>query len=162
MVFAAEKATVRHIVTEQYFLQPLSRTFHGRDVFAPVAAYLGAGVPPSRFGPLIEDHLRLNIGQATRTGKRNWTGSVLKVDHFGNLITNLHIDEFPDVRTRPFEMNVGLQTLTRLALTFSEGTQGELFVIVGSSGFLEVAANQASAAKVLGCGVGSPAELVLY
>lgn len=162
MVFAAEKATVRHVETEQYFLQPLSRTFHGRDVFAPVAAYLGAGVPPSNFGPLIEDYLRLNIGQATQTGKRNWTGCVLKVDHFGNLITNLHIDEFPGVRSRPFEINAGLQTLTRLALTFSEGTQGELFVIVGSSGFLEVAANQASAAKLLGCGVGSPVELALY
>jgi S-adenosylmethionine hydrolase len=162
MIFAREPAKVRHITAEKYFLSPVSRTFHGRDIFAPVAAHLAAGVKTAQFGKRIEDHLRLNIGKPTRTGKRNWTGVVLKVDYFGNLITNLHIDEFLDVRTRPFELNVGLEKLTRLALTFSEGSQGELFVIVGSSGFIEVVANQASAAKALGCSAGSPVELTLF
>lgn len=162
MIFAKEKAKVRHITAEKLFLKPLSRTFHGRDIFAPCAAHLGAGVLPAKFGKLIQDYLKLTIGQPTQTGKRNWTGAVLKVDHFGNLITNLHIDEFLDIRTRPFELHVGLEKLTRLALTFSEGEAGEMFVIVGSSGYIEVAANQESAAKRLGCGVGSPVELVTY
>jgi S-adenosylmethionine hydrolase len=164
MVFAAggEKVKVRHITADQFFLPQVSRTFHGRDIFAPAAAHLAAGITPAQFGKTVIDHLRLNIGQPTRTGKRNWTGMVLKVDHFGNLITNLHIDEFLDIRTRPFELNVGLEKLTRLALTFSEGNQGELFVIIGSSGYIEVAVNQGSAAKKLGCGAGSPVELMLF
>jgi S-adenosyl-L-methionine hydrolase (adenosine-forming) len=162
MVLAGEKAKVRQITNERYFLKPVSRTFHGRDVFAPVAAHLAAGIPPAKFGPRIEDYLRLTFDKPVRTGKRSWTGSILKVDRFGNLITNLHIDEFPDVSTRPFELNAGLQVVRRMALTFSECEPGELFVVVGSSGYLEVATNQGSAAKSLGCGAGSPVELTLY
>ncbi|MBZ5607410.1 MAG: SAM-dependent chlorinase/fluorinase [Acidobacteriia bacterium] len=162
MIFSRETAKVRHITNQRYFLSPLSRTFHGRDVFAPVAAHLASGVPPPKFGPRIEDHLRLTFDKPTRTGKRVWTGSVLKIDRFGNIITNLHIDDFPQVNTRPFELNVGLQIVTRLALTFTECEPNELFVVVGSSGYLEVATNQGSAQKLLGCGAGSPVELTLY
>ena len=162
MILVRETAKVRHITNDRYFLKPVSRTFHGRDVFAPVAAHLAAGVPPAKFGKRIEDHLRLNFQQPTRTGKHAWTGIILKVDRFGNLITNLHVDDFPHVKTRAFGLNVGLQTVSRLALTFTECTAGELFVLVGSSGYLEVASNQASAAKALGCGAGSPVELVMY
>jgi len=162
MIFAREETTVRHITNERYFLKPTSRTFHGRDVFAPVAAHLAKGVLPAKFGKLIDDHLRLSFEKPTRTGKRNWTGAILKVDRFGNLITNLHIDDFPDIRTRAFGLNVGLQIVTRLALTFTECGPGELFVLEGSSGYLEVATNQGSAAKSLGCGAGSPIELTLY
>jgi len=162
MVFARERAKVRHIANDRYFLKPVSRTFHGRDVFAPVAAHLASGVPAAKFGKLIEDHLRLSFQQPTRTGKHAWTGTILKVDRFGNLITNLHIDEFPNVRTRAFGLNVGLQTVSRLALTFTECASGELFVLEGSSGYLEVATNQGSAAKALGCGAGSPVELIIY
>ncbi len=162
MIFAREQSTVRHITNERYFLKPLSRTFHGRDVFSPVAAHLAAGVMPSKFGKRIEDHLRLAFLQPTRTGKRSWTGSILKVDRFGNLITNLLMDDFPETRTRAFGLNVGLQIVSRLALTFTECPPGELFVLVGSSGYLEVATNQGSAAKILGCGAGSPVELTFY
>jgi len=102
------------------------------------------------------------LDKPTRTGKRNWTGCILKVDRFGNLISNFHIDEFPGVRTRAFGLNAGLEIVSRLALTFSECQPGELFVLVGSSGYLEVATNQGSAAKALGCGAGSPVELTLY
>lgn len=162
MVLGREKASVRHITNERFFLHPLSRTFHGRDVFAPVAAHLAAGIPPARFGKRIEDYLRLGFDKPTRTGKHVWTGSILKVDRFGNLSTNLHIDEFPGVKTRPFELIAGLRTVSRLALTFTECEPGEIFVIVGSSGYLEVASNQSSAAKTLGCGAGSPVQLTIY
>lgn len=162
MIFAREQARVRHITSDRYFLKPVSRTFHGRDVFAPVAAHLAKGVLPTKFGKPIDDHLRLSFEKPIRTGKRNWTGAILKVDRFGNLITNLHIDDFPDIRTRAFGLNVGLQMVTRLALTFTECAPGEVSVLVGSSGYLEVAANQGSAAKSLGCGAGSPVELTLY
>jgi S-adenosyl-L-methionine hydrolase (adenosine-forming) len=162
MIFAREQAKVRHITAERYFLHPISSTFHGRDIFAPVAAHLATGITPAKFGKLIDDFLRLTFDQPNRTGKRAWTGSVLKVDRFGNLITNLHIEQFPNIETRPFELNVGLQVVTRLARTFADGSPGDLFVVVGSSGYLEVAANQASAAKALGCAAGSPVELSVF
>ncbi len=162
MIFAREQAKVRHITNERYFLKPVSRTFHGRDVFAPVAAHIATGVPLAQFGKRIDDYLRLTFDQPTRTGKRAWTGSILKVDRFGNLITNLHIEAFPNIQTRPFELNVGLQVVTRMALTFTDGSPGDLFVLVGSSGYLEVAANQASAAKALGVSAGSPVELSVF
>jgi S-adenosylmethionine hydrolase len=87
---------------------------------------------------------------------------ILKADHFGNLATNFHIDQFPSVRAHAFSMNVGLQAITRLALTFSDCAAGELFVVVGSSGYFEVAASQGSAAQMLGSGAGSPVELTIY
>ena len=162
MVLAKESAKVRHVTNERYFRWPLSRTFHGRDVFCPVAAHLATGIPPARFGKRIEDHLRLTFFAPVPTGKHTWTGSILKVDRFGNLITNFHIDDFSQVRIRPFEMIAGLKTIKRLAVTFTEGSAGEIFAVIGSSGYLEVACNQGSAANALGCGAGSPVELTIY
>ncbi len=159
MLFSREAAKVRHITNERYFSKPVSRTFHGRDVFAPVAAHLAAGVVPARFGPRIQDHLRLSFDTPSRTGKKTWTGCVLKIDRFGNMITNLHIDEFPQLETRAFELKVGPARVTRLALTFTECSPEELFAVVGSSGFLEIAVNQGSAAAELGCGAGAPIQL---
>jgi S-adenosylmethionine hydrolase len=162
MIFAREKAKVRHITGERYFLHPLSRTFHGRDVFSPVAAHLAAGVTPAQFGKRIEDCLRASFNKPTQTGKHSWIGTILKADHFGNLATNFHIDQFPSIRTHAFTLKAGSQTIARLALTFSECAPGELFVVVGSSGYLEVAARQGSAAKALSCSAGSPVELTIY
>jgi len=162
IIFALEKQKVRHITNQRYFLHPVSRTFHGRDVFAPVAAHLASGIPPARFGKLIDDHLRLTFHRPIQTGKNAWTGSVLKVDRFGNLITNIHLEDFRSLEVRPFRLVAGGQRITRLALTFTEASPGELFVIVGSSGYLEVATNQGSATKILGCGAGSPVELTMY
>ena len=162
IIFAHEKPKVRHITDQRYFLKPMSRTFHGRDVFASVAAHLASGIAPARFGKLIDDYIQLTFHRPTKTGKSAWTGSVLKVDRFGNLITNLHLDDLPNLQVRPFRLLAGRQPVTRLALTFTECSPGELFVIVGSSGYLEVATNQASAAKQLGCGAGAPIELTIY
>ncbi len=161
MIFAAAKPRVWHVTNERYFLHPLSRTFHGRDVFAPVAAHLASGIRPAQFGKRVDDYLRLTFAEPVANGKNSWTGTILKVDHFGNLATNLHIDQFADVKTRPFELKIGRMKVSRLALTFTECEPGEFFVIVGSSGYLEIASNQSSAAQTLGCGAGSPVELKL-
>lgn len=168
MVFSREelaggaRARVRHVTAEKYFLRPVSRTFHGRDVFSPVAAHLAAGIKPAQFGKRIEDYLRGNFDKPIQVAKHCWRGTVIKADHFGNLATNFHIDQFPDIRTRAFSLQVGPQTITRLALTFSECAPGELFAVVGSSGYLELAASEASAAQMLGCGAGAPVELTIY
>jgi S-adenosylmethionine hydrolase len=162
MVFAREQAKVRHITSHRYFLDPVSRTFHGRDVFSPVAAHLASGAKPSRFGKQIEDYIRADFDKPAHTGQHTWTGTILKADHFGNLATNFHIDHFAAIRTHPFALKVGRQTIARLALTFSECDPDELFVVVGSSGYIEVAASEASAARTLGCGAGTPVELTFY
>ena len=162
MVFDREKHRVRHVTSEKFFLKPVSQTFHGRDVFAPVAGQLAKGTPAARFGRLIEDYARLEFHKPVRTGRRFWTGTVLKIDRFGNIILNFHISEFPTVKTGLFSLAIGAERVTEMAQTFAACPLGELRLIEGSSGYLEVVANQASAARRLGCGVGAPAELTIY
>lgn len=162
MVYSDIPHKARAITSEKYFLQPVSRTFHGRDIFAPVAAHVANGTRPSSFGKPIEDHLKPTFAKPQRTSKRLWVGSVLHVDRFGNLITNFHVDEFAKVCVNPFMLAIGVRSLSTMAFAYAEAEPGEPFVIVGSSGFLEVAMNQGSAARALGCAAGSPCELTLY
>jgi len=159
MIYLREKHKVRWVRSEKYFLKPVSRTFHGRDIFAPVGAHMARGAAPAKFGKLITDYIRLNFEKPVRTARRGWTGAILKIDRFGNLITNLPAADFPDLEARAFELSVGLETVGTFARNYAERGPGELFVIVGSSGYLEVSASQTSAAKMLGCGVGAPVEL---
>jgi S-adenosylmethionine hydrolase len=162
MIYAAAPHQVRAITNSKLIRKKVSRTFHGRDIFAPAAAHLAHGVPAAKFGEPISDYLCLSLLKPSQRSAHAWSGTVLKVDRFGNLITNLHIDQFADVKTRPIEMQVGMQRIRRLALTYSETAIGEVFAIVGSSGYIEVAANQASAAETLGCGAGAPVELEIF
>ncbi len=161
MTLAAAEHRVRSITAEKYFRRPVSRTFHGRDIFAPVGAHLASGVLPSRFGKRIDDFLRLASEEPVRTARRAWTGTILKIDRFGNLLTNFRSSDFAQIETQAFEIRAGLRSITRLATSYAELNIGELCVIGGSSGYLEIAANQASAAKILGCGSGAPVELKL-
>ncbi|HYZ82819.1 MAG TPA: SAM-dependent chlorinase/fluorinase [Bryobacteraceae bacterium] len=160
MVYERQKHKAREITNERLFLKPLSRTFHGRDIFAPSAAHLVNGTRPATFGPLIDDHLKLALTKPQRTSKRAWTGTVLKVDRFGNLITNFHVDEFPAILTSPFDLYVGVRHIDQLALTFADIL--DVAAVIGSSGYIEIATNQRSAASLLGCGIGAPVELTLY
>jgi S-adenosylmethionine hydrolase len=162
MIYGREKAKVRLIANERYFRKPVSQTFHGRDIFAPVAAHVAAGVLPSRMGKAIEDYLRPAFQQPVQVGKRMWNGQVLKVDRFGNLITNYHVDEFPGLERRPFAFGVGPQQVGVLARNYAETGAGEVFAIVGSSGYYEISVREASAARATGCGAGSPVELQVY
>ena len=161
MVFSREKHKIRLISNDRYFLHPVSRTFHGRDIFAPVAAHLAAGVPPARIGKLISDYLRPGFEKPPRSGKHTWTGRILKIDHFGNIVTNFHLEDFPDLERRDFSIAIGAVETGSLLRTYSECAPGELFVIAGSSGYLEVSVNQGSAAGRIGCQTGASAELTL-
>jgi S-adenosyl-L-methionine hydrolase (adenosine-forming) len=162
MVFDAAPHKVRVISNPKFMRRDISRTFHGRDVFAPGAAHLAKGAQAATFGKLIHDYIRIGNTRPSRAGKDAWRGTILKVDRFGNLITNFAASEFAGINTHPFEMRAGAQRIHRLALTYAETEVGDLFVIVGSSGYLEIAANQTSAASLLGCSAGAPVELDLY
>ncbi len=96
MIYDASPHKVRVISNPKVIGRHVSRTFHGRDVFAPAAAHLASGVPAAKFGKLIHDYLRSFLLKPERIARHVWTGTVLKLDRFGNLITNLHIDEFPE------------------------------------------------------------------
>jgi S-adenosylmethionine hydrolase len=161
-VLAGEKHKVRAVSNTKYFLDPVSQTFHGRDVFAPVGAHLACGVAPARMGKLIDNYLRPGSLKPERTARRGWTGLILKVDRFGNLITNFSAAEFPRAVEGPFEMAVGLQKIGRIARHYEQFGPGEPFVIVGSSGYLEISAGQTSAAKLLGVVAGAPVELTIF
>ena len=161
MIFAEGAHTVRHLTEERFFRRPVSQTFHGRDIFAPIAGHLASGVPFADLGPTVDDYLRLPIEKPVRTARRGWTGAVLKIDRFGNLITNFRADEFARVYEQDFEVLAGLQAIEKLERNYAAAEPGKVFLIEGSSGYFEIAASQASAAKLLGCGVGAPIELRL-
>jgi S-adenosylmethionine hydrolase len=111
---------------------------------------------------MIDDYRRPADLTPVRSGKRQWNGTVLKVDRFGNLITNLRAVDFPEVLNRPFTLLAGVTAVERLVNAYAEADPAEPVVIVGSSGYLEVVINQESAARALGCGAGAPIELTLY
>lgn len=152
-------ARARVISEAKFSMKNISHTFHGRDVFAPVSARLAAGEAAAKFGPLVKDALAVTGDKPIRTGKRYWQGEVAYVDRFGNLITNLPAEEFPEIRTRGFALRAGFAALTELMPNYAAGFPGEPVLVVGSSGCLEVAVNQGDAAKLLGLGLGSPVEL---
>ncbi|MCX6591041.1 MAG: SAM-dependent chlorinase/fluorinase [Acidobacteria bacterium] len=156
------KNKVREILNSKLMLPALSRTFHGRDLFAPVAAHLTKLVKPAQVGPLVKDALQLRLATPEHTNKRAWTGGVIHIDSFGNLVTNFKVTEFERIRTNPFELAIGFEKIHRLALHYAECPFGQPFLIEGSSGYLEVAVNQGHAAKQLGCSVGAPVELTLW
>ena len=162
MIYDHAKPKVREISNARLMLKDVSRTFHGRDVFAPAAAHLARGIAPARFGKLIRDYIHAARLKPTQLAAHAWAGVVLKADRFGNLITNFDIRRFAQIKTRPMELRIGDARIRRLALTYAETAVGELFAIVGSSGYIEIAANQESAAKLLGCGAGAAVELEIF
>jgi S-adenosyl-L-methionine hydrolase (adenosine-forming) len=162
MIYAREKAKIRLISNDKYFRKPVSQTFHGRDIFSPVAAHIAAGVAPAKMGKPIDDYLRPAFQAPVQTGKRRWNGHAMKVDRFGNIVTNFKVDEFPGLDRRTFVFRVGVEEVAVLAGNYAEESPGELFAIVGSSGYYEISLAQASAAKATGCAAGSPVELMLW
>jgi S-adenosyl-L-methionine hydrolase (adenosine-forming) len=150
---------VRQIAVEHYFRRPVSQTFQGRDIFAPVAAWLSRGTEAEKFGPVITDYVRVAPPRPARTGEGSLRGSVLRADKFGNLTTNFRPGDLPSAAS--LRLRIRDRIVTRLVTSYSAGREGEVFAIVGSAGFVEVAACQASAARILGAGKGDAVELEL-
>ncbi|MCS7023167.1 MAG: SAM-dependent chlorinase/fluorinase [Bryobacteraceae bacterium] len=162
MVMERETCSVREITAQRFFLKPLSQTFHGRDVFSPVAAHLAKGVTPSQFGKKIADALRSEFAKLHRVGKRSWTANVLKVDRFGNLITGFAVQDFPQLGQCVFELQAGMERISLLVHSYAEAPPNEAVLIAGSAGYYEVVVNCGSAAKKLGLAAGSPLELTIW
>jgi S-adenosylmethionine hydrolase len=153
----APRARVRLITNRKLMLREVSTTFHGRDVFAPVAAHLSLGVAPARIGPPIHDAVSKTAGQATQDSKDAGTGEIVHVDRFGNLITNLPVSCIP--ANGRFVLRIASIELRDAAASYSAIRPGQSALVAGSSGYIEIAANQDSAARLLGLGVGARVEL---
>jgi S-adenosylmethionine hydrolase len=140
-----------HITSEHYFRNPISNTFHGRDVFAPVAAWLSKSWQTSAFGDPITDFTRFGIPKPKANGN-TIKAVVLKVDNFGNLITNVKAEDAPALTAADgkFTIRVGSGEVKKVLQTFAQGTPGEAFGVIGSSGYLEISLNKGNAARSLG------------
>jgi S-adenosylmethionine hydrolase len=164
LVYAKEATIhVRDISSDHYFLQPICNTFHARDIFAPVAAYLAKRVDSQKFGEEVTDFVRFNAPRPKANGN-SFRGVVLKVDRFGNLITNFTAQDVPAMfgeQVPPFKMVVGKTEITAMRPAYAEGVPGEVFAILGSMGYVELAANRGSATQITGVGKGGEVNLAL-
>jgi S-adenosyl-L-methionine hydrolase (adenosine-forming) len=159
-----ENIEVRHVTAEHYFLTPVSNTFHGRDIFAPVAAWLSRGVEIEKFGEVISDYAKFAASRPKRENRNRIKGVAIKVDKFGNIITNIRPEDVPQLFTEKppcFRIVVKQHEVTRLYSSYSMGQPSEVFAIVGSSGFLEIASNRGSAAKALDARPGAEVAVIL-
>ncbi len=165
LVYAKEsRMHVRHITSEHYFLQPVSSTFHARDIFAPIAAYLAKEVDVVKFGEEVQEYVRFSAPKPKAVDGNRLRGVVLKVDRFGNLITNITPQDAPmlfGAAAKDFKIVVGSREITEIHNTYAEGAPGEVFGVLGSMGFLEIAANRGAAAQVVGVGKGADVSIIL-
>lgn len=140
----------------EYWLPAVSRTFHGRDIFAPVAAHLANGVLPQDLGSPITDAVRLAPLLAERIGNNRIRGHVVHVDRFGNLISNV-----PGawIATGRWQCAIASQRIACSGDTYSAVEPGELLALVSSDGTVEVAVREGNAAQVLQVTTGQPIEL---
>ena len=153
--------TAYHLTESKYWLHPLSRTFHGRDVFAPVAAHLSLGVPPPRMGDPVSDMVWLPapIPESRRNILR---GEIVYADHYGNLVTNIPAEALGDMYSALVE--IAGHEVRGISLTFHDGTvHGDhpLLALVGSLGYLEIAVRDGDAASTLNAAPGEPVRVVL-
>jgi S-adenosylmethionine hydrolase len=144
---------IRHVRASRFWRPVVSPTFHGRDIFAPVAGHLSLGLNPARLGPSVSDWIRLEIPQPMVT-KYGIEGEVAFIDPFGNLISNIPAEL---VVQRPGVLRIGKRTVHKLAWVscYAEAKPGELAALFSSNGKLEVAVVQGNAARRLGARVGT-------
>lgn len=143
------KHRVLEITVDRWFRKPVSQTFHGRDIFAPVAANIASGVAVSKFGRRIGEYIRLGFSKPQQTDANSWSGNVLKIDRFGNIVTNFDRSFCLLLASRPFMIYIGSGEVSRFLSNYAEAPDGEPFAICGSSGYLEVSVKQRSAAQIV-------------
>jgi hypothetical protein len=150
MVLASGRnAKIREISQRRYFREPVSNTFHGRDIFAPVAAHLARGLALARVGKPLADPVTGDFAKPIQLPDGRWRGTVLNIDSFGNVITNFDWATFHDIARRPFSLKLASRTLTKYIATYASAPAGRPFVIEGSGGYVEISIDKSSAAASL-------------
>lgn len=151
-----------HLNRPEYWLDEVSYVFHGRDIFAPVAGHLAAGVPLEALGGSFPDPVLLPLPRPQRT-PRGWRGELIHIDHFGNAASNLRIEDLPEVlkQKKDVVVRVGGSEILGLVNAFGERPPGEVVALFGSTGNLIVSVVNGSAAARLNLKVGDPFEVTL-
>jgi S-adenosylmethionine hydrolase len=145
-------ARVFHLTNEKYFRPSVSATFHGRDLFAPVAAALSMGVKADSLGVEIDDYARLDPLTPEKLKNGKVRARIIHIDRFGNCITNLTSDELTrEMIAKGARLNVNGKAIKTFRRFFAEQgrSKEKMFAVWGSAGFLEIAATNQSAAKML-------------
>jgi len=149
---------IRRLENRRFCLPEISRTFHGRDVFAPVAAHLSRGASFARLGPRAGDYVRLPWPEI-RQREGGVEGEILCIDRFGNAITNLPAEAFQESATAGLKVCRRNQPLCAVGDCYQVVARGRPVAVWGSSGFLEIAVNGGNAARKLRLRVGDPVTL---
>lgn len=146
-IFETETAfRVFELTNASFFLSQVSRTFHGRDVFAPVAAWLSKGIEPNQFGEEIADFICFDSMKPKLISDNAREAEIIHIDRFGNLISNLKKEDLPE----RFIIEINRIVIEKHLNFYAEAEQNEIFTIWGSAGYLEIVAFQNSASRVLG------------
>jgi len=157
LIPAATAEEIRHVyeLTNQSLMKrPISHTFHGRDVFSPVAANLALGLQIREVGQEITDYVDLSFAQA-KYEDREFVCEVLHIDEFGNIITNINQKELNVLGYTKVTVRIGAKRVpARIVQTFSELRKGEVGILVGSHGLLEIVSSEANAATKLRVKIG--------
>jgi S-adenosylmethionine hydrolase len=153
-------ARIHEITASNLFPGEVSATFHGRDVFAPVAGQLARGLALSEVGPAVEAPVRFPVPHVVARGDDEWEAEVLQVDRFGNLVTSVTVGDLDAIVGRfggdPTEVVVVVEgTIMPMARTYSDVPEGEACALVGSARRLEIAVHGGSAARLLGAARGA-------
>lgn len=150
---AEEVRSVIAINAEHYFLKNISKTFHGRDILTPCAAWLAKGNDITNFGDPIEDYVKLTLPKPRIIADGFLKGNILHVDRFGNLITNITSADYDAAREKnpgtAFKVLIGKQEIAGLKEYYAQGQKGEIIALFGGGNFLEIAQTQGSAARTL-------------
>lgn len=146
-----------HLDRPEYWLPVISSVFHGRDIFSPAAAHLARGIPLETLGSAINDPIVLDIPRPIET-PTGWKGTVIIVDHFGNLSTNLTRTHLSEMKT--MILKVGGHTIRGLVGTFGDARPGELVALFGEAGDLSIAVVEGNASESLGVSVGETVEVL--
>lgn len=152
-----------HLDKPQYWLNEISHVFHGRDVFAPIAAHLASGVPLHALGTPIHDPVKLALPKPQRT-ENGWRGEVIHVDHFGNVASNIRSEQLHETHAEKsgIIVRVAGAEIHGLVDTFGERPEGELIALLGSTGNLIVSVVNGSAADRLKVKVGDLFETLMF
>lgn len=148
----SDRVEIVHLTNAKYFRQPISPTFNGRDIFAPVAAALSNGTKPGELGKRIEDYVRLQPLKAETSRRGEILGRIIHIDRFGNCVTNITQAELTSgMIAAGAKLRLKRKVVKSFRSYFAEntGSKDKVFAIWGSAGFLEIAAARESAAKVL-------------
>ncbi len=161
-IYESENCEIVHLTADHYFLRKVSSTFHGRDIFAPVAAWLSKGILSSKFGDVITDFVRFGISVPSLPSRTTMEGEVILIDHFGNAITNIRASDLERMRGQE---NSALRIVIKGVEVAVKDYYGQaedkgLYGVIGSMDFLELFVNMGNASEQFNIKVGDSVGVI--